>query len=88
MQNDYFNFRIWQLFLCVLFIYCVLNYATSELILNSNFYLSNYADQLTSDRINELISFNRKMQWVPYALFPFIPFSHSLTPLGVGLCEE
>ena len=49
----------------------VMTYAAQSLLITDDLYFSFFGDQLSYDRISEIINFSRKWQWLSYAVIPF-----------------
>lgn len=50
-------------------LYGLINFVTARYVLTDNFYFQSFSDQLTFDRISQVIEQRKRWEWLGYALF-------------------
>lgn len=69
--NRYLNINKMLLFLILCSISIAALYIYKNFILNQSIYLNSYGDQLSTERIKNMISGSRKFAWIGYVKTPF-----------------
>lgn len=70
--NSYFSQDSRLLFLLLVALHALATVIQQEFILMDDLYYNTYGEQLAIERIEALIAFNRKWEWVGYAVLPFV----------------
>jgi hypothetical protein len=82
-SQSIYNFKWWHLFFIFSLIYLSLAYLTNVVILTDSFYYSSLGDQLSIDRISEVIKFSKKFQWIGYCTMPILLLIKWFTIAGI-----
>jgi len=69
---DLFSTNGWLIFLVLVVFSSVIQFFTSEFILTDEFMYNTYAEQLTVERVDEILNSQKRMAWLPYVFIPLI----------------
>ncbi len=72
MKTNFINFDSWKYLLLLIAFSLLLTFAIPYLFLTNNLYYQSFGEQLSADRISQLIDLSQKWQWVGYLLIPLI----------------
>lgn len=81
MSVEGLNKVLYFIFLCLTSI--LINYASRALLITDDLYFKFFGDQLSYERITEIISLQSKWEWVSYAI---VPLYYLIKIFLVGLC--
>lgn len=68
MTEGRLNKTLYFVFLCLLSIF--ITYAAKSLLISEDLYFRLFGDQLSYERVAEIIALNEKWEWVSYAIIP------------------
>ena len=72
LNSQIFYFKWQYLFIINTILYCGIGWLTNSLILTDAYYYSSLGNQISSERINEIIELNNKFQWLGYTMLPIL----------------
>jgi hypothetical protein len=93
LSSDFFVFKKWHLIIAYCFIYISFTWLSNTFIFTDNYYYSVFSNNFSIDRIQNLIKFSRKIEWLIYAVMPLILFFKwliltSVIYIGLTLFEQ
>jgi hypothetical protein len=66
------------------FFYIIITWISNNIIINETFYFVSLENIMSIKRIEELINFNKKIEWLSYLLLPFVNnIKYSLTAIVI-----
>lgn len=69
MEKELLNYRGWKLFFILTFLYTILGHAINLLFLSDNLYYQSFGEQFSIERIDEILEFSKKWQWISYFFY-------------------
>jgi len=87
MKIIFINFDYWKYLLLIIAFTSLLTFVIPYLFLTNSLYYQSFGEQLSVERISELIDLSQKWQWVSYLLIPLIVLiriSFTATSLYIG----
>lgn len=66
------NIRAWKVFLVLSVLYILFAYADESIFVNDDLYYNSLGEELTIDRIQELIENSYKWEWIAYGFVPLV----------------
>jgi len=71
-KNNLYQFKFWQLFLIVSFIYIGIMYVSNTMIYSDAFYYNMLSQKMEIARIKDIIEMQHKYQIISYCIYPII----------------
>lgn len=72
MKNSIYYLKFWHLWIVMVLFYTLVSLLSNIFIFTDNFYYNSLLGRIASERIRELISFQKKFQYVGYIFIPLI----------------
>lgn len=74
IQKNIYIFKIYQLFIVYSILYFLLTWQINNRIFTNNYYYLAFGNQLSDERIEQIIDIRNKFQWIGYIIAPIIIF--------------
>ena len=82
-MNFFYSINKIQLFFIFVCLYCILSLVINTYIVKDQIYYNSFGEQLSIERIDLMLEFNNKWEWIGYIAIPIILFiKYTLT----GIC--
>ena len=72
MISRILNSKLWSIFIYLLFFICLIAFATTFLFFEDNLFYQSFTERMEVSRINKMIEFFHKWQWVGYVIIPIM----------------
>ena len=69
-DNDFFGFNAWWAFLILCVLYGTATYIAQKLVMSEEVYYNTLGEQLTAERIGEILAMRGKVTWVQIVILP------------------